>query len=95
MSSYQSNSNAAEQKEVYMQELLSQGQDRLNICPNCYATGQREKYCCNLVLINEPRKGPILVCCYFGDKASISKKAFKKKLKAMKKYKKWHMKIKA
>ena len=64
----------------YMDQLLSQGQDSLNICPDCFANKKR-KYCCeNMVVLDN-----VLVCCYLGDKHEISKAKFKKKMRELKK----------
>ncbi len=68
-------------ERVYFTELLSQGQENLNICPTCFKNQKRKKCCTNMVMLC-PEK--VLVCCYLGDKHEISKNAFKKKIKEMK-----------
>ena len=65
----------------YISTLLAQGQDNLHICPNCFRDGTRKKFCCNLVVLKQEK---VLVCCYIGDKYSISKEAFDKKVLEMK-----------
>ena len=65
----------------YISTLLAQCQDNLHICPNCFRDGTRKKFCCNLVVLKQEK---VLVCCYIGDKYSISKEAFDKKVLEMK-----------
>lgn len=50
----------------YIDTLLSQGQDNLNICPNCFQEGKRNPNCTNPVLatIKGEKK---LVCCALGE----------------------------
>ena len=63
----------------YIEELLAQGQDNLNICPLCFKAGERKKYCKNAVLLDES-----LVCCYFGNKHEICPSEFNAKVREMK-----------
>ena len=64
----------------YIEELLAQGPENYNTCPTCLKNGKRKKFCTNMVVVEGN-----LCCCYFGDKNQISSRAFKKKIKAMKK----------
>ena len=69
----------------YIDQLLSQGDGNLNICPDCFESGVR-KFCCkNLVVLRVPET--VLVCCYLGDKHELTRKAFRKKVKELKKAK--------
>ena len=68
--------------QLHIDELLKQGQ--VNICPSCFKTGTRKRFCRNMVLLL-PEK--VLVCCCLGDKHEIAEKMFKKKVEAMKKMK--------
>jgi hypothetical protein len=69
----------------YIDALLSQGQGKLNICPECFDRGSRKYLCTNAVVLM-PEK--VLVCCYLGDKHDLSRKEFRKKVRDMKKKKK-------
>ncbi len=63
----------AEQKE-YIRVLLAQDKD--NICPCCYADGQRAHLCTNMVYIADEGQRK-LVCCHIGDKGDLSDGAWK------------------
>ena len=65
----------------YFIALLSQ--ERTDICPTCYKTGNRKKCCTNPVQCPGG-----LCCCYLGDKHEISKEAFDKKVEEIKAQKK-------
>jgi hypothetical protein len=66
-------------KAAYLRELMKQKD--LGICPTCFKNQQRRRCCTNLVLLM-PEK--VLVCCYLGDKHSISDQAFNKKIRELK-----------
>ena len=70
-------------EEQYTEQLLSQGQDNLNICPECFANNKRRKRCCKNMVVLLPDN--VLVCCYLGDKNEITKAKFKKKVRELKK----------
>ena len=70
------------QKKMYLDKLLAQGQENLNICPNCFQRGWRKKCCTNVVLLKPEM---VLVCCWLGDKHELSAKVFKKKVRDLKK----------
>jgi hypothetical protein len=65
----------------YINELLSQGQGNLNICPECFARGQRKYVCANMVYLIPEN---VLVCCYLGDKHELPRMEFRKKVRDMK-----------
>ena len=69
-------------EETYMEQLLSQGQDNLNICPECFANNKQRKRCCKNMVVLVPDN--VLVCCYLGDKNEITKAKFKKKVRELK-----------
>jgi hypothetical protein len=69
------------EKDRYFDELLSQGNNNLNICPTCFRRGVRTPNCKNGVILL-PEK--VLVCCWLGDKHEISKEAFEAKVAALK-----------
>ena len=66
--------------EVYLAPLLAQNEN--NICPSCFASQRRRKYCRNMVIIEDD--GPQLVCCWLGDKNEITPDAFAKKVEKIK-----------
>ena len=66
--------------EEYIHQLISQGQNRLNICPNCFANGTRERLCKNAVFL---RPENVLVCCWLGDKHEITQEEFRRKVREM------------
>jgi hypothetical protein len=70
----------SEMKDAYINELLSQGQENLNICPKCFG-GERKYLCTNMVILMPEQ---VLVCCYLGDKHELSRKAFRKKVRELK-----------
>ena len=72
------------QQENYLKQLMGQGQENLNICPECFKNGQRKKYCTNVVLL---RPEMVPVCCYLGDKHELSKNVFEKKVRDFQKQK--------
>ena len=65
--------------EEYFNQLISQGQDSLNICPNCFANG-RERLCKNAVYL---RPENVMVCCWLGDKHEITQEEFRRKVREM------------
>ena len=69
-------------EETYTEQLLSQGQDNLNICPECFANNKQRKRCCKNMVVLVPDN--VLVCCYLGDKNEITKAKFKKKVRELK-----------
>ena len=69
-------------EETYMEQLLSQGQDNLNICPECFANNKQRKRCCKNMVVLAPDN--VMVCCYLGDKNEITKAKFKKKVRELK-----------
>ena len=69
-------------EETYMEQLLSQGQDNLNICPECFANNKQRKRCCKNMVVLVPDN--VMVCCYLGDKNEITKAKFKKKVRELK-----------
>jgi hypothetical protein len=70
--------------ELYLKNLLQQGEGNLNICPGCFAANQRKKFCTNVVYLNGQ-----LTCCYLGDKNQISEEAFAQKVQALKARQLW------
>jgi len=69
-------------EETYTEQLLSQGQDNLNICPECFANNKQRKRCCKNMVVLVPDN--VMVCCYLGDKNEITKAKFKKKVRELK-----------
>ena len=67
--------------QQYFDTLIKQGQDNLHICPDCFASGTRKRFCTNAVVLM-PEK--VIVCCYLGDKHEISRTEFRKKVREMK-----------
>jgi len=67
-----------EQKE-YFSKLVSQGQDKLNICPDCFVQG-RKQYCRNAVYL---RENNAMICCWLGEKPVISEKEFNRRVRIM------------
>ena len=65
----------------YLNALLSQGQQNLNICPECFNKGGRKEWCTNMVVLM-PEK--VLVCCCLGNKHEVSRKEFRKKVRHLK-----------
>ena len=82
VSSYISYKMKAEAEETYMEQRLSQGQDNLNICPECFANNKQRKRCCKNMVVLVPDN--VMVCCYLGDKNEITKAKFKKKVRELK-----------
>ena len=66
--------------EEYFNQLIAQGQDFLNICPGCFASGERERFCKNMVYL---RPENVLVCCWLGDKHEITQAQFCRKVHGM------------
>jgi len=66
----------------YIAQLQSQGQDNLNICPECFANNRRKWCCTNMVVLDN-----VLVCCYLGNKHKVTKAKFKKQVRELKKSK--------
>ena len=71
----------SEMKDAYIKKLLSQGQENLNICPECFTKGVRKEWCTNMVVLM-PEK--VLVCCCLGNKHEVSRKEFRKKVRYLK-----------
>jgi len=73
----------------YMDKLLAQ--DNVTICPACYPTGYRERFCNNFVLNRKDKsKGftndnIVLVCCYIGNEAEQDTAAWETKVADMQK----------
>jgi len=55
------------QEQWYIEQLLSQGQDNLNICPSCFKDGNRNPNCTNAVVVKIDGKHR-LVCCALGSR---------------------------
>jgi hypothetical protein len=66
-------------KKEYFADLVSQGQDHLHVCPACFREG-RKKYCRNAVYLREQNA---MVCCWLGEKATISEKEFNRRVRIM------------
>ena len=68
------------QQREYMTQLLAQPSQ--NICPQCYATGVRQRGCRNMVVLGTIPDA-LIVCCWLGDRDELSPEAFQAKLRDM------------
>ena len=72
---------ASNDETQYFKDLVNQGQDNLNICPQCFAANERKKFCINAVYLKQDK---VMCCCYLGDKNEITEEAFAQKVRALK-----------